>query len=209
MAAVRGRVLFPGNPWPAGHRVTACAWTARIDRDARLWFGLELRSEDYDAAPPALVDDSDDWRSPLVWRNYHAFSVETHRGVLAAEPGRPFAFAAAQTLAADPVDGFAHDAEHAFGAYLLGHDTIAGHALTFTPGAGGHGLRWTGLVALTYGGDEEFRHRFRIDVLDLPRPEIALPAGTAPATAREWLTRLVDEPERFAPDATGMRFTPV
>ena len=208
MAVVQGRITFPGNPWPDGHRIHAATWLAWIDPDGRLRFACDLQSEDYDVRAPD-TSGSGDWRSPVVWRNYGRCTIEAGRGVLAAEPGRPFRFAARQTLTADPVAGFDHEAEPAFGVYLLGHDTLAGHELTFTPAAGGHELVWTGAVALTYAGDREFRHGFRVELTGLALPEIALPAGTAPAAARELLAGLVDEPERFTLDACGTRFRPV
>jgi hypothetical protein len=205
---VQGRITFAGNPWPDGHRLDAATWTAWFDPAGRLWFGVELRSEDYVATPPAR-EGPGDWGSSFVWSNYAACTIDTGRGVLAAEPGRPFRLTAPQTLTADPVAGFDHDAEPAFTVYLLGHDALAGHELVFTPRPGGHDLLWTGSVALVYAGDPEFRHRFRVEVSGLALPELVLPAGTDPATARRWLAGAVDAPERFAPAADGTRFRPV
>ncbi|WP_430781416.1 hypothetical protein [Actinoplanes sp. G11-F43] len=55
-----GRIWFPGNPWPDGHRIEEFAWTGRIDDAGRLWFDLTLRTGPYDEAGVAEDRDPDD-----------------------------------------------------------------------------------------------------------------------------------------------------
>ena len=215
---MQGRIWFPGNPWPGGHRVSEFAWTGRLDRSGRLWFDLTLKTADYDEEF-GLPDDGDDddevtsWQAPIVWTNYHACTLsstvwEDATGLLAATPERPFRLAdpLPRRLTADPLPVGDPDAEPAFHVYLLGHDSVADHAVTFTgDGTGRHRVDWTGRIALTYAGDEEFRYGFRAEIHDATLESIALPDGMSGAEGRRHLARLLDVPERFAEDTVDGR----
>jgi hypothetical protein len=210
--AVEGRIWFPGNPWPDGHAVEDFDWSGRIHPDGTLWFELSLRSEEYGAREPAFDGDGErDWRSPVVWNNYHRCTLSPgwRRGLPAAEPGRPFRMAAPQTLTADPVEEVDFEEEPAFFVYLLGHDATAGHEVTFTPTAAGHEVTWTGALALYYAGEEEFRYGFRAELRGVRFAGIAVPEELDRDAAQRMLAELVDEPERFVLDPTGRWFTPV
>src|SRR5262245_65251611 len=81
-----GRIYFPGNPWPGGHAVIACTWTARVERGTGIWFDLDLETEDYDAADEASADDDSDedaaesdWESKVVWNNYGSCILSSTR----------------------------------------------------------------------------------------------------------------------------------
>lgn len=41
-----GRIFFPGNPWPEGHRIKEFAWSGRLDAKTGLWFDLHVRGAD-------------------------------------------------------------------------------------------------------------------------------------------------------------------
>lgn len=206
---MEGRIWFPGNPWPDGHAVEDFGWWGRIHPDGRLWFELSLRSAEYGAREPTDKGEGD-WRSPIVWNNYHRCTLSPgwRKGLLAAEPGRPFRLAAPQTLTADPVDEVDFEEEPAFHVYLLGHDAAAGHEVTFTPTAAGHDVTWTGALALYYAGEEDFRYGFRAELRDVQLAGIAVADELDRDAARRTLAELLDEPERFALDPTGRWFTP-
>ncbi len=61
-----GRIWFPGNPWPDGHRIEEFAWTGRLDDAGRLWFDLTLRTGPYDEA--GVAED----RTRTIGRTDHA-----------------------------------------------------------------------------------------------------------------------------------------
>jgi hypothetical protein len=194
---MRGRVWFADNPWPAGHAIVEFGWTGRIDGDGRLWFDLRLRTEDYDVVE-ASAAGAGDWGSPVVWRNYHRATIEPYR--MDSLRADPFRLTAPHTLTADPVPV----EEPAFAIYLLGHDSVADHTLTFTPTPRGHTVVWTGAIALTYAGEEEYRHRFRAELHALALPTITVPPDGDP---HAWLARVVDAPSRYVLD--GRVFRPV
>lgn len=113
-----------------------------------MWFDLTLKTADYDEegepAGYAEADGEADWGSPVVWQNYHRCSMSSTRwedttGLLAATPDRPLRFSNPQpaTLTADALPIVDLDADPAFHIYLLGHDSVAGHQVTFTPAAAG------------------------------------------------------------------------
>lgn len=205
---MRGRIWFPGNPWPDGHRVTDFLWAGRLDGSGRLWFDLRLETAGYDEevdVPDSEADeDVPDWVAPIVWNNYHACTLgsawDDATGLLAATPERPFRLAdpAPQRLFADPLPIEDLDASPAFHVYLLGHDSVAGHTVTFTTeGPGRHRIDWTGRIALTYAGDEEFRYEFRAEIHDAGLAHIALPEGMPVGDCRRRIAHLLDVPERF------------
>jgi hypothetical protein len=85
-----------------------------------------------------------------------------------------------------------------FHIHLLGHDSVAGHEVEFTrQDTGGHRIAWTGRIALTYVGDEEFRYGFRADIQDVTLRHISVPDEMPIDEARRHLLRLVDVPQRF------------
>lgn len=61
---MHGRIWFPGNPWPGGHRVTEFAWTGRLDDAGRLWFDLSLQTEPYDDSGEPATPGPDDFSHP-------------------------------------------------------------------------------------------------------------------------------------------------
>jgi hypothetical protein len=203
-----GRIWFPGNPWPDGHRVETFDWTGRLDGLGRLWFDLTLRTADYDEA--GLTDDDDDeepddgpaWEAPIVWTNYGRCTIsstfwEDATGLLAATPEGPFRLAGPQPQrrTADPLPIEDLDADPAFHVYLLGHDSVAAHTVTFAAdGTGHHRVDWTGRVALTYVGNETFRHEFRAEIRGARLAHVTPAAGMAVDEARERVADLLAVP---------------
>ncbi|WP_405164912.1 hypothetical protein OG203_07310 [Nocardia sp. NBC_01499] len=204
-----GRIVFPGNPWPAGHAIDEFAWTGRIDENGNLWFDLHLRSAKYDeAGSPKSAVGADDWSSPQVWRNSGGCTLSSTywgeddgTGFLAATPGNPFHLKSLtpQRLTADPLPLAEVDQLEylAFNIYLLGHDSVADQEVIFTRRPdGGHDIAWHGRVALTYVDDNEFRHAFHVRIV--ARLEyIRYPAMLSLEEAHDLLQAVIDAPELF------------
>jgi hypothetical protein len=204
MLTVDGRIWFHGNPWPDGHRIVEASWTGRLDGTGQLWFDLSLKTAHYDDEyePADSTDDEDAWGSPIVWNNYHACRLSSTSddatGLLAAAPGRPFSLTEPrpQRLTADPLPLADPDAPPAFHVYLLGHDSVADHDITFTrQDGGGYHIEWTGRVALTYAGDEEFRYAFRAEIHNLTLEYVDAPATMPVDEARRELALLTAVPD--------------
>ncbi len=213
----RGRIRFPGNPWPDGHAVTEFAWTARVERGTGIWFDLHLRTEDYDAADarsrraPVEEDEpgASDWESRIVWCNYgrctlsSTFWAGSARGFLVATdrepldwrklPGRVF-------LVDEPpvdVDGAARPA---FNVYLTGHDAAGGHRIAFRREAGKRtfAIDWRGRIALAYGGATEYRHEFEASLTGIPFGGIELPNVADRQRAQDLVDPFVADLREFA-----------
>lgn len=206
---MQGRIWFPGNPWPDGHRIAEFNWTGRLNEDGRLWFDFTLVSADYyeEADPPDGDTPLPDWASPMAWGNYHRCRISStywadegdEAGLLAGEPGRPFPLGAAepQVLQADPLP-IGDPEDLAFFVYLLGHDTVADHTVTFTPAADGtYRIDWTGRIALTYMGEEEFTHEFRAEVTDLTLGQIEFPETMSAQDAAAGLALTLEGADSF------------
>ncbi|MEH1014086.1 hypothetical protein V6U90_13365 [Micromonospora sp. CPCC 206060] len=211
-------IVFPGNPWPAGHQISAFEWTGRLEPGPQLWFDLHLRTADHPDPPPGPVDATDHdpagWTSPDVWHNYHACTLSSthwgHYGFLVGTPDRPLTLGALDgreflvdqlpdapdNAGADQDD---EDYDRAFGIYLLGHDTVAAHRIAFRQAPGGaFDVGWQGRIALSYHDlrapfDRSFHariHRVRLE-------QIAVPASVNPAQAPVELARVLAEAGEF------------
>lgn len=76
-SAMKNRIFFTDNPWPAGHAVENLVWDGRLEPDGTLWFDLHLETADYDADDREEPDDQEEedeedegaWTSKTVWTN--------------------------------------------------------------------------------------------------------------------------------------------
>jgi hypothetical protein len=214
MKSDRGRITFPGNPWPSGHAIRQLRWTARLEPETGVWFDLHLVSANYYAGDPIderSPEEDDSWRSKVVWGNYHrctlssTFWSDRGRGFLAGTRKRPLDLAALpdRTFRVDtkpPAPPPAHLSEGAaFHIYLLGHDAVRGHRIRFPERVSKDtfSLEWKAKIALAYGGSTVFRHEL---VALAPRVRfggITLPKGTRKRHARELLAPFVADAKRF------------
>ena len=171
---MQGRIYFPCNPWPAGHAIEALEWSGRLESERGLVFDLHLESAKYYAEDEGLDGDiDDDFRSPIVWGNYHACSLSSTKwgsnGWVVGTAEVPFAFSslADRVLVADALDSPELDVtdldERAFHIYLLGHDDVAEHRIHFQPAGEHWNVAWKGRIALAYAGDYEFRYEFHAE----------------------------------------------
>lgn len=180
---IAGRIYFKGNPWPEGHAIREFRWSANR-RGSNVWFGLHLESADYYAE--RYIDDEDgddvpDWEAPIVWGNYHNCTIssdEWHTG------GFPVCEAA--EFCAERIDGLTVRIDplprdlregyesRAFHIYLLGHDAVADHQISFSrvTGTDCFDIAWEGKIALSYVGDYEPKYSFRAEIKGAKLPAV-------------------------------------
>ena len=118
--------------------------------------------------------DQPDWTSKIVWNNYHCCTIGPSQssqvpGIRVADGSTPFAFDLPEyRFAVDmlPIDWQNFHETSAFGIYLLGHDSVANHHIHLHSRQpdGSYTLDWTGKIALTYAGHENFAHDFSAHV---------------------------------------------
>ena len=185
MDTARDRIRFHGNPWPGGHALAEFAWTVRVV-DGMAWCDLHLRSADYYAERDIALDEDEEsessWEAAGVWDNYHRCTLSStywddDRGFLlcpaadfSAEwlDGRTFEV---DTVTTGTLEGVELD-DLAFHIYLLGHDSVANHRITFQRigDSDRFDITWAGDIALTYAGDDDLAHRFEARIANAPFP---------------------------------------
>ena len=184
MNGINGRILFPGNPWPEGHALQEFAWTARLV-DGKVWFDLHLRSQPYyserDIEEDEDAEHEGSWEAPGVWSNYHRCTLSsTYWG---EEGGFPVCdiehfspdWLDGKTFQVDLIENEIGDDDNlAFHIYLLGHDSVANHRISFQRVGNSNlfDIVWTGDIALTYVGDYMLEHAFEARITGLPFPLI-------------------------------------
>nr|AGC71463.1 hypothetical protein [uncultured bacterium A1Q1_fos_91] len=205
---MQGRIYFPGNPWPAGHALEALVWSGRVDGARGLVFDLHLQTAKYYAEGEGLEGDSDsDFRSPIVWSNYHSCSLSSTKwdsnGWGVGTPEAPFAFSslAGRVLVADTLDSPELDVndvnERAFHIYLLGHDDVVEHRFLFQPVGEHWNLEWKGWIALAYAGDYAFRYGFRAEATGLEFSGFRVDDALSDDEAHALFARCCDEAAAF------------
>ncbi len=215
MAGDRGRITFPGNPWPKGHAIAEAAWTAELTQEG-LRFHLHLVSANYAAEDRKRDEDEDeadvgDWKSKIVWTNYHRCSLSSTKwgnaGFLVATPGKPIDIEklAGVTFTVDPMKGaaIADDVELdelAFHIYLLGHDSVTDHEIGFTRrrGPSTYDVSWNARIALTYTRNTKLKYSLAATLPKLTLGRIAIASEVDVKTARELLASVLVGAERYA-----------
>jgi len=223
MRRVQGRIRFPGNPWPQGHALAAFSLSAALDARHGVGLLLHLKTEDYAAEGPGIdAGDNADWTSPDVWENFGECTLSnTAWGYLNDQlvrldrpPFRRFdpRDLVGQAFDLDPVADLPpgwSPSDQPFQIYLLGHDAVAEHRITFAEGSspGLFDIGWSGRIALFYAGEEDFRHRFDAEIRDAPfegfelDADLDIPVPRREAAAQALLKRFVAHPDtwRFVP----------
>ncbi|MGE3809257.1 MAG: hypothetical protein AB7K24_31725 [Gemmataceae bacterium] len=205
------RITFPGNPWPAGHGIKQFEWSGRLEPETGLWFDLHLCSEDYYAEDEAEEEEDDnketsDWKSKVVWSNYHECTLSSscwgHAGFLVATRSKQLDFSKLGTRAFR-VDRLPapEPEDRAFGIYLLGHDGVADHRLQFSPRRGksknDFDLDWKGKIALEYAGNDEFEFKFHAHLRHIHFAGFRVPKGTKQAAALDLLAPFIAGKTRY------------
>ena len=212
----QGRITFEGNPWPDGHRLQGFAWTGRLLPRRGVTFELDLRSADYyeNDADDFTEEDGEylgDWKSKSVWGNYHSCIISscewgTSDGFLVGTAKKP--------IDLDELDGFDFhidklpiSGEPTFATYLLGHDSVADHRITFKcsekDDVETYDIGWRGKIALTYGGDTEYRHAFHAAISRVTFDGFRIPNGLDGKSAAHELGRYVVGGEDWTVDRRG------
>jgi hypothetical protein len=219
---MKGRIYFPGNPWPEGHALKELTWSVRIEPARGLFFDLNLESTEY-YAERRIDDDGDeeagelrsDFEAPGVWGNYHACTLSSNRwhhgGCLAGSDEAPLSFAglADRTFVVDDPSSPEFDEAdleaRAFHIYLLGHDAVADHRIRFTlqGTTGMWNLDWTGRIALAYAGDYELRYTFRVEASELSFAGFQVADGMSDADAIAMIRRWCSDAGDLAPTTIG------
>lgn len=172
------KIYFLNNPYPNGHKIVTFKWSGRIDEDESLWFDFHLKTENYHADDDHESDEEEenlsDWDSKIVWGNYHTCTLSStywggQRGIRVDKPGEKLDFDAIvknDLFSNDlPTNHNFDDDDFAFNIYLLGHDSCAGHRIQFSKTDHRHyNITWTGKIALTYSGDDEFSYDFKAQI---------------------------------------------
>lgn len=177
------KIYFMNSPYPNGHKIIAFSWSGRIDEDRSVWFDFHLKTENYNEEDQhedfnEEEEDLSDWDSKIVWNNYHTCTLSSiywgeQKGIRIDKPGEKLDFDSAiknDLLSNDlPSENDFDDEDLAFNIYLLGHDSCAGHIIKLSKidNSNQYNIEWTGKIALTYSGDNEFSHEFSASVYNV------------------------------------------
>lgn len=204
---MRGRIWFPGNPWPDGHAIATAQFAGRLDGDTgTLALDLDLQTVNYDAEGPGRETRSEgSWTSPVVWNNYHRCSLGSrkwgHKGIPIGSPAKPFAWRKLDgaTLRVDRAkDVLPEDDDCSFGIYLLGHDGVADHAIAFTRTAATWSIDWRAKIALAYAGDVRLVHRMKAELRGVAFAGFDIPKGLSKPSARRLFDACVTDPDAWS-----------
>lgn len=177
------KIYFLDNPYPNGHKIDTFSWSGRIDENGFIWFDFHLKTENYYANDDENSEEEEeedetlsDWGSKIVWGNYHACTLSSNywseqRGIRINKLGEKLDFDTIvkhELFTSDlPSEQHFDDADLAFSIYLLGHDSCADHRIRFSKtGNNQYDITWTGKIALTYSGDDEFSHEFKAEIFN-------------------------------------------
>jgi hypothetical protein len=176
MTKEANRIYFIDNPYPEGHKIIKFVWSGRIDEDEAIWFDFHLETDDYyaddDSAEEEDSDEDDgtsDWNAKIVWTNYHSCTMsstdlgEESKGIKVSHHSRKFNFedCIKNELNVDKLPLLSTDYEDlAFSIYLLGHDSCANHSIIIQQNGQHYDIDWTGKIALTYAGEDDFDYDF-------------------------------------------------
>ncbi|MCK9782426.1 MULTISPECIES: hypothetical protein [Enterobacterales] len=116
------------------------------------------------------------WQDQIVWDNYHCCTLSStywsdDQGILLNTGNAPFDFDnfvthqfnvdIAPQIHSDEDEDEEYAEIPAFSLYLLGHDECTKHQITFQRQSNNtFHIDWTGKIALTYAGFDEFIHQF-------------------------------------------------
>lgn len=191
MSTSANRIWLKDNPWPEGHSVKEIQFYG-ILKENGVYLHLEIKSENYYAkegykaiqAPARKHDEmldargiKDNWRFYASWLNYHACHIYPNNDLLLGNENNPFSinkFSNLELSADNPPPeekqwgGLDFD-NMFFHCYILGHDAVGHHHIHITSATDSltYHIDWKGKIALTYGGDEAFKHSFEVQLRDL------------------------------------------
>ena len=207
-----GRIFFPGNPWPKGHKIIKCDWSARIERATGLWFDFHIESESYSAADKRkdLPDDEDENLSPTashtLWDNYNSLTLSTTRwvgtayGFQAGDRDLPFNFKklSGQQFEIDTpqvTEGYPRP----FAIYRWGHEEVAYQTLKFRkePKKSTFSIDWQGRIGGFIDNKPDFPYPFHMKLKGVAFQGIIFSAGTDRHQAYDLATPYVEHASRY------------
>lgn len=170
------KIYFKGNPYPLGHQLKEFVWSGRLQDGKGLIFDFHLKTENYGISKTISIDtdDTPDWEARGVWENYGQCTMSsTHwdgHGILVGTKVAPFNFH--QILDRPIVVDLLPEAKNyplralGINLYLLGHDDCANHIIEFVQqyDRSTFDIKWNGNIALTYAGENEFKHEFEANI---------------------------------------------
>ncbi|MEM6724885.1 MAG: hypothetical protein AAF598_12650 [Bacteroidota bacterium] len=185
------RIWFKDNPWPNGHALEKVRFFGILSENG-IFLHLEIASEKYYAAEGwehirkiAKAHDSqlekqnvtDDWLYYSSWLNYHSGHIKPNNPIMLGNAEHSFSMDALHQMVLrlddpPPIEatwgGLDFDGM-AFHCYVLGHDAVAHHQIQIQEANKPfeYDIDWTGKVALAYGGDEDFRYDFIVQLRNL------------------------------------------
>ena len=197
----KNRIYFKDNPYPKGHLIKEFKWSARIYPEDGLWLDFHLISDNYYAEDEGYDEEEDlpNWDAKIVWSNYHSCSISSTKwdmgGILVGTAEKKFNFGEMDDLFfhADKLprpEDWDYEVDLAFGIYLLGHDDCADHQISIKKNEEGKfDIEWKGKIALTYSGDNEFKHEFYASIENVFFEEIYYPKAMSEDEAIESLNK--------------------
>ena len=188
------RIFFAGNPWPKGHRIKKFSWTGSLDPERGIRFEFDLETDDYYAESEGNdAEDEGDWKSTVVWGNYHRCHLHANQGFLAGTVKNKLSLEelTGRVFKVDTRPKEWDDA--AFHVYLLGHDSVAAHEITFGKRKrdGSFQIDWTGKICLSYAGRTKYQYRFEVHIASASFGGISVPEELDGARARAALASCV------------------
>jgi hypothetical protein len=204
------RIYFKGNPYLKGHRIKKFIWSGRLDENQQLWFDFHLETDDYYAEDDIEDEEDDeadsDWEAKSVWANYHSctisstkwqsqgIEIDTTKGKFDFD-GLPQNELSVDTL---PLENDFDFDDLSFQIYLLGHDSCANHRIKFSQNnTNSFDIEWSGKIALTYGGEEEFKHDFSAFIHGVTFDGFYLPKNLGVEKAMEVFSNKLNNIESF------------
>lgn len=203
---MKGRIWFPGNPWPKGHAIKRAVWSGGVDADRGLVFDLDVATADYDAEGDGRdTGEEASWKAPGVWTNYNACSLSStkwgHRGIVVGTAKKKLAWSKldgttlranrVKELSAEMLEG---NDDLAFGIYLMGHDAVADHAIRFARTGTTYTIDWKAKIALAYVGSYDLRYRMRTEISGLTFGGFKLEDGLTAKQGRALFDAAVVDP---------------
>ena len=179
-----------------------------MDEDENPWFDFHLETEKYYEEDSFDDEDNEeeDWKAKIVWSNYHKCTISSTEwdtgGFRLDTQNKKFSFStlANQTFLIDTLPlkrNFDYE-DLAFKIYLLGHDSCAGHEISFTKQNNlAFHILWKGKIALTYSGEEEFNYEFIALIDSAEFDGFYLPKGVTKEKAINIFSEKMDSLENF------------
>lgn len=158
----KGRIWFPGNPWPNGHEIVDFSIEFTLDVEENvLRLDLHLSTDDYyaeDDKSKKLEEEEpeDDWSARVVWTNYHHCMISTSewdgKGFVIGSPDHVFDYSKLHgaVFRFDQLDQNGDGkGDQQCDSYIHGHDEVRDHTIKFSKNPDvphGWDIEWTGRV---------------------------------------------------------------